>query len=53
MLGRKLQENKSLMTSVSSKHKVVLRICFLLLLGIAGESGFTSDYSVLLAAVFQ
>ena len=50
---RKLQENKRLMTSVSSRHGIILpwKCVFMLLPGVADRSGFVSDYSLQLAIV--
>lgn len=42
------KQDKSLVTSISSKHAIVLGICFGTF-GVAGKSEFTSDYSLKLA----
>lgn len=53
VLVRTLQEDKNPVILVSSKHRVVLGMWFVLLTGVADRSESTSDHSLLLAAVFQ
>ena len=51
MLVGTLQENKSLLTLVSSKQGLFLECVFLALPDVAIRNEFASDYSLLLAAV--
>lgn len=51
MLVRKHKDQKSLMTSVSSKYRIVIGLCSVFLEGAVARNGFTSDYSLLHAAV--
>lgn len=50
---RTSQENKSLVTSVSSKHRLALGMCFHAAPGESDRSELISDYSLLLAVVNQ
>jgi hypothetical protein len=49
---RKLQGNKGLVISISSKHRLALGMCFVILPGIADRSGFTSVVQMLLENIF-
>lgn len=42
---RTLQENKNLVASVSSKHRLLLGHALVLLPGVVGRSEFASDYN--------
>jgi hypothetical protein len=54
MFVKTLQENKRLVTSVSSKYKTVLGLfLFLFLPDVADRSEFTSGFSLLFAAAIQ